>query len=532
MAARYSKFILAVDLGTSGCKCALVSIDGVVHRWAFRPVPLHMVDGAGAEQDPEDWWRAFVQAAREVLAGLANGGGEIAAICCSCQGECTIPVDRSGQPLHRAMSWLDMRGQDAIRRRAAGGIFNIAGYHPVKLLRWIDRTGGAPALSGKDSAGHIAFIQEMWPELYDRTCKFLNCLDYMNFRLTGRFVATVDSILTTWVTDNRDAAKIHYDKTLIAQSGLALEKFPDIVQCTDVLGALCSPAAEELGLPKETKVIAGAVDNSAAAVGSGAVGDGEAHIYIGTSSWIGAHVDFKKTDVFAQIASVPCAVSGRYLAMAIQSSAGSNVAFLRDRLLFHKDDFGVERSSEPYSLLENMAESVPAGARGLLYTPWIFGERSPVEDANLRAGFLNLSLHHSREEMVRAVLEGVALNTRWILAPFSRFLKKEMDQITIVGGGATSSIWCQIFADVLNVRIRQVECPIQANAVGAGFLGFVGIGALSWQDIPWLTRIRRGYEPDARNTALYNDLFHSFKLAYQRLAPLYRKLNTGKQVRP
>ena len=340
-AARYNRFILAVDLGTSGCKCALVGLDGVVQKWTFRPVSLHIVGQNGAEQEPEDWWNAFVDGARELIGALPQLRGEIAAICCSCQGECTVPVDQAGKPLHRAMSWIDMRGAEAIRHRAGNRIFSLAGYDPLKLWRWINRSGGAPALSGKDPAGHMAYIQEAWPAIYERTYKFLNALDYMNLRLTGRFVATVDSILTSWVTDNRDVNNIHYDRKLIAQSGIDRDKLPEIVLCTDVLGPLTPSAADELGIPEETPVVAGAVDNSAAAIGSGAVRNGEAHIYIGTSSWIGAHVPFKKTDVSAQIASVPCAISGRYLAVALQSSAGSNFSFFCDKILFPEDEFGI-----------------------------------------------------------------------------------------------------------------------------------------------------------------------------------------------
>jgi xylulokinase len=153
-----------------------------------------------------------------------------------------------------------------------------------------------------------------------------------------------------------------------------------------------------------------------------------------------------------------------------------------------------------------------------------------VDNPSLRACFLNLSLEHSREDMIRSVLEGVALNTRWMAAPFARFLKKPMDEITLVGGGATSDVWCQIFADVLNLRVRQLECPIQANALGAAFIGSVGIGAFSYADIPQLTRIRHVYTPDPATRAIYDELFETFRFAYERLAPLYRKLNFGKQV--
>jgi xylulokinase len=279
-------------------------------------------------------------------------------------------------------------------------------------------------------------------------------------------------------------------------------------------------------------VVAGAVDNSAAAIGSGAVRNGEAHLYIGTSSWIGAHVPFKKTDVFSQIATVPCAVNGRYLAVALQSSAGSNLSFLCDKLLFHQDEFGMGQPADVYSILEKIAASVPPGARGLLYTPWIFGERSPVDDPNLRAGLLNMSLQHSREDVIRAVLEGVALNTRWMVTPFNRFLGKPLDQVTLVGGGATSDVWCQIFADILGIPVRQVKSPIQANAVGAAFIGSVGIGALSFDDIPGLTNISHTYLPDAGRKAVYDELYETFRLAYRRLAPLYRRLNHPRQVQP
>ena len=529
---RNNRMVLAADLGTSGCKCALVGLDGVVRKWAFRPVPLHIVDQVGAEQAPEDWWCAFIGAAQEVLGTLPDAAKEIAAICCSAQGECTVPIDKSGRPLHRAMLWIDMRGAEVIRRRAGNRTFSVAGYGPLKLLRWINRTGGAPALSGKDSAGHMAFIQEAWPDIYEQTYKFLNALDYMNLRLTGRFVATVDSILTSWVTDNRDVNSIHYDRKLVSQSGIDLEKLPEIVRCTDVLGTLCLAAAKELGLPQDTPVVAGAVDNSAAAIGSGAVRDGEAHLYIGTSSWIEAHVPFKKTDISAQIASVPCAISGRYLAVAMQSSAGSNLSFLLDKFLCYPDEFGHEKPADAYSILDSIAGSVPAGARGLLYMPWLFGERSPVDNPSLRAGLINMSLRHSREDMIRAFLEGVALNTRWMVTPFNRFLGKPLDRITMVGGGASSDAWCQIFADILGIPIQQLNSPIQANAVGAALIGYVGIGALSFGDIPDLVHVCHTYLPDVGNKSIYDELFYNFKLAYKRLAPLYRRLNHPRMVKP
>jgi xylulokinase len=368
----------------------------------------------------------------------------------------------------------------------------------------------------------MAFIQEMFPAVYEKTYKFLNALDYINLRLTGRFVCTVDSILTSWVTDNRDIAHIHYDRKLVRQSGISPEKLPEIVRCTDVIGQLTRSVSLELGVPESTPVVAGSVDNSAAAVGSGAVADGEAHIYIGTSSWIGAHVPFKKTDIFAQIASVPCALNSRYLAIAVQSSAGSNLSFLCNQVLYRDSS---RRASDVYSVVEEAAASVPAGSRGLMYTPWIFGERSPVDDPSLRAAYLNLSLQHTSADIIRATLEGVALNTRWMVGPFSKFLGKRIDQVTLVGGGATSNLWCQIFADVLNIPVKQTHSPIQTNAIGAGLIGYMGIGALTYEDIADLALTRRTYLPDSSTTALYDDSFERFQFAYKRLAPLYKRWN-------
>jgi xylulokinase len=517
--------ILAVDLGTSGCKCALVTLQGRVLGWAFRAVTLH-IDGVSAEQDPRDWWQAFLEAAGELLSRDTSWRAQVAAVCCSTQGEGTIAVDAAGEPLGRAIVWLDMRGAASIAQRVRGRFFNIAGYSPGKLFHWLRLTGGVPALSGKDSAGHISYLRDREPAVYERTFKFLNVLDYMNLKLTGRFCATPDSILTSWVTDNRNAAAVRYDSGLIAMLGIDADKLPEIVGSTEVIGTLLPRIADLLGLETGTRVVGGAIDNSAVAIGAGAVRDFETHLYMGTSSWLGAHVPFKKTDVRNKIASIPCAVKGRYLATAMQSAGGANLSFLRDRVLFHADELlGDELRPDVYETLDRIAQRVPAGARGLLYTPWLFGERTPVDDTSLRAALINLSLEHTREDIIRAFLEGVALNTRWMLEPFIRFLGRRPPMITMVGGGAQSDVWCQLMADITGCVIRQPEAPIQANALGAAFIAAAGIGAIALQDVPALLRIRRLYEPNTAHRALYDESFANFREIHRRLRPLYQRLN-------
>ena len=522
------RLVLAVDLGTSGCKSALVGLDGSVHAWSFRPVKLH-VHGASAEQDPQDWWAGFVDGARELFSADPGLRRRVVAVCCSTQTEGTVCVDRAGNPIGRALTWLDSRGAGATARRARGRGLSIEGYAPLNLWRWLRLTGGAPSLSGRDSAGHIAYLRDHEPERHQRTFKYLNVLDFMNLRLTGRFCATQDSALTTWVTDNRDAHDVRYDARLIRALGIAVDQLPDIVKSTEILGPLLPEVAAALGLDRKTVVVAGAVDNSAVAVGA-AVEDFGAHLYLGTSSWLGAHVPFMKTDVRNKIAAVPCAVDGRYLATALQSTAGANLSFLRDRILYHPDELASdEEHPAVYEVLNRIAARVPPGARGLIYTPWLSGERTPVDDPCLRAGLVNLSLEHSREDIFRAFLEGVALNTRWMLEPFARFLGRDSGAITAVGGGAQSDVWCQIIADVCGRPIRQLANPIQANAVGAAFIAAVGIGVLRFDELESLRQVRRIYEPSTALRRLYSDQFETFKDVRARLAPLYRRLNSPRE---
>src|SRR5664279_1269563 len=228
-------YILAVDLGTSGCKTALISVTGVVAGWEFQEVPLLVLPGGGAEQDPEDWWSAFLATAGKLIHKKLVPVEDIVGVCCSTQGEGTVPVDRDGKQLMNCVLWMDMRGAANLRQITRGSV-NVAGYDPIRLMRWIKLTGGAPALSGKDPSAHMLFIRDVFPDVYAKTFKFLNVPDYMNMRLCGRIAATPDSILTSWVTDNRDSAHVAYSPALIRNSGIDADKFPEIVACDSVLG--------------------------------------------------------------------------------------------------------------------------------------------------------------------------------------------------------------------------------------------------------------------------------------------------------
>jgi xylulokinase len=525
MSSQNEPVILAVDLGTSGIKVALITVNGTVLGCETEPVQLYLTADGGVEQSPDEWWTVFLTAAGRLLKRGLVSPEQVRGVCCSTQGEGTIPVDRDGRALMNCVMWMDMRGSPSLKKQFRG-LINVTGAGLIKTLNWIRLTGGMPSMTGKDPAAHMLFIRDTFPEIYSRTYKFLNVLDFMNLRLTGRFVATYDSILTSWVSDNRDPNHIHYDAGLVRSSGVDREKLPDIVPCTAVIGALLPQVAEQLNLPGNVQVVAGAIDNSAAAIGAGTVEDYLPHLYIGTSSWMAAQVPNIKTDFFSSMASVPHAVPGRYLLTALQSTAGGNLIFLRDKIIYNKDEL-LQEAHVPdiFKVLDQIAERVPAGANGVLYTPWIWGERAPVDDKNLRAGLYNLSLHNNREDIIRAFLEGIAFNTLWLMKPVENFMGRKVRRIHIVGGGAQSDVWCQIFADVLNVEIKQMADPIYANARGAAWIGAAGLGQITLPDVQSMAQVKQIYLPNPQNTGLYRERFKIFTRIYSQMKDIYHDLN-------
>jgi xylulokinase len=242
---------------------------------------------------------------------------------------------------------------------------------------------------------------------------------------------------------------------------------------------------------------------------------------ISTTSWIGCEVPFKRTDVFHQIASVPGVRPGGYLVANNHETAGLCLQWLRDA--FGPGD-GASAESD-YARLTTIAATAPPGSGGVLFTPWLNGERSPVEDRNLRAAFLNISLTTERAHLVRAVLEGVAFNARWLLDAVERFVKRPMPVLRILGGGAISDLWCQIHADILNRRIEQVADPMYANLRGAAFFAAISLGRMDFGDVAARVRVTGTFDPDPSARAVYEPIYSEYRRLYHRLHGMYAKLN-------
>lgn len=498
--------------------------DGRVVAAASEPTRLILHPGGGAEQDPADWWRAITTASRRVLDGSA-WVDQVIGVACTGQWSGTVCVDAAGRHLGNALIWMDARGAALVRQRIRG-LVRVEGYGVAKALRWIRLAGGAPEKSGKDPVAHILWLRQHRPDLYREAAAFLEPKDYVNARLTGRIAAGFDSIALHWSTDNRRADRVRYDRGLLALTGLDPAKLPPLHPPTDVLGPLLPDAAEMLGVRAGIPVVMGAPDMHTAAIGSGAVADFATHLYLGTSSWLLCHVPFKKTDVLRNMASLPAALPGRWLLVNEQETAGGCLAYLANTLGIRP--VGLDSSAdlaEVYRSYDRAAEQVPPGNSGMIFTPWLYGERTPVENASLRAGLHNMSLDSSREDVIRAVFEGVALNSRWLLGGVERFVRRRVDGIRMVGGGASSRVWCQIHADVMGRTVHQVRDPVLVNLRGAGLLGFLGLGRIEVRDLHRGGETAETFAPDPSATRTYDVLFREFLRLFRASRPVDERLH-------
>ncbi len=519
-------YVMSIDLGTGGPKVAIFADDGSIVAHSFHPVKLQLLAGGGAEQDPNEWWEAIVSAARTITQANHVPLDKISCIGVTAQWAGTVAVDRQGSHLMNSVIWMDSRGNRAIRKVAGGGPVNVMGYNLPRMLKWIKLTGGGPSLSGKDPIAHILYLKEAYSDIYRNTYKFLEPCDYLATRLTGKFTASFDSITLHWVTDNRKIQDVKYDAGLLSMSGIDRDKLPDLVPSATIIGKLTESAAADLGLLPGIPVASATGDLASAAVGSGAVSNFDTHLYIGTSSWISCHVPFKKTSITTNIASIPSAIPGKYLVADEHETGGACLNFMKDSLFFAEDELrGETPAGNLYELFGSVAEKAPRGSGNVIFTPWLNGERSPVDDHTLRAGFHNLSLSTNRAQIVRSVFEGVAYNSRWLLEAVDKFIGQKIPSLSFIGGGANSALWSQIHADVTGREIKQMDEPVLANSRGAALLALVALGKIKVEDIAKMVPVKAIFKPNPDAYKDYDELYGEFTNIYKANKGIYKRLN-------
>jgi xylulokinase len=514
-------WVLAVDLGTTGLKVGAVAETGEILGSQQAELVAVFTDDGGVEQDPSAWWAEITAGVRQLVSDGVADPSALTAVAITGQYASTVPVNAAGEAVGPCLTWADDRG-GRYSKAAFGGV--AAGYSPAAIANWLRYTGGAPSPGGADPSGHALYLKNDRPDVYRQTATLLEPLDYLGLRFTGRAAATPASMVASWLTDNRAGKPLGYVPSLVRRAGRDPARLPELLPTGSVLGGISVDAGAQLGLPAGVPVVCGVPDLHAAYLASGAVQDFAAHMSISTTSWVSCAVPFKKTDIFHQMASIPGLRPGQYLVIDNHETAGVCLQWIRDGVLAHPRSMG-EGWSPSYDELVALAGAAPPGSGGVIFTPWLKGERSPVDDRTLRAAFLNVSLSTDRADLVRAVLEGVAYNMRWLVEVADKFVGQRLDVLRVLGGGAQSDLWCQIHADVLGRRVERVADPAVAQLRGAALHALVALGRLRLEDVPALVPAAQGFDPDPAVSAVYAPLYAEFAGVYGRLKGMYRRLN-------
>ena len=508
-------------------KVGAVGLDGTVFASAFRSIETKITDDGGNEQDPASWFVALASAGREVSAAFRSGdhfGRPLAGIGITGQWGSTIPVDASGSPVGPCLLWSDRRGEQW-SRQLTGGSASIAGFGARKIVSWLRFAGGAPSKEGADPTGHVQFLRQRCADIDGRTAVHLEPVDLIGAWLTGVVAATPASIVLSWLTDNRPNAPCAYHPDLVRLADRRLHQLPPLRPTGSRLGILLANRATELGLPftDTVPVVCGVPDLHTAAIGTGGITPFAGHIAISTTAWVSAPVGFKKTDVMHQMASIPGFTPRSYLIANNHETGGASLRWLRDCVL--RADDGLGQAPDDYDAVTSAAAMARPGAGGVIFTPWLKGERSPVEDANLRASFLNVSIQTTRSDLIRAVLEGVAYNARWLLEATESFAGRSLDGLRLFGGGAQSDLWAQIHADVIGRPILRIDDGIDVNVRGAAWFAALSLGHQTIDELRNAPIATTTFAPDPSTAAVYRPLYAEFIQLSKSQKSMYARIN-------
>ena len=516
--------ILAIDLGTTNVKAAVVSLDGALLGTGHASIETEFTEDGGAEQDPEQVWERVLGACEQALASLPDRT-QVLGIACASQYSSIIPVDEQGRATANMVAWMDQRGAPDRLAKLPGGKHMKPSL--VQMLRWIQVHAIPPLPSGADSLAHMRWLKLARPDVYERTATFLEPMDFLALRFSGRPTANRCSAFLMLLTDNRRRDAV-YHPSLLKWSGIDRDKLPELVPLDEPIGKVLPDIADRLGLSHDAVVFPAINDTQAGGIGAHAFEGDHAGISIGTTGVCITHVDFKKTDILNSIATMPCPIAPKNFVMAEAGASGKAVEYFLEQIVFADDSFGKSALVEKFAALERAIERTQPGSGGLLFVPWLTGSVTPAEDGRVRGGFLNISLHTTREHMARAVLEGVAFNLRWVLERVDRFAKRKSSHVVFYGGGALSDLWSQILADILKLPVHQVQDPEYAASRGMALLGFHRLGMLELQQIRERVPIADIYSPRAELQPLYDAMFTQFVRVFRKNRDVFRALNVGR----
>jgi xylulokinase len=529
-------WILAIDFGNGGPKVGAVALSGELLATALRGVAVDIGSDGRATQDAGEWENRLAEAVTELVACAGVDAGAVRAVAITGQWGSTVPVGSDGRPSGPVLLWADSRGARH-SRKVIGGIGSIGGYQPAKALPWIRLTGGGPSPEGTDPTGHALLLRHELAAVGQRTKVLLEPVDYLAFRCTGRAVATPASMILSWLTDNRMGAVPRYVPELVRRARRDPALLPELVPTGTVQGPLLPDAANWLGIAPGVPVITGIPDFHAAVLGSGAVAPFQTHMAVSTTAWFGARVPFKKTDILHQIASVPGIDPGHHIVINNIDAAGAALQWLREQIIAPDDGLvgggsgiGADGAAAPwlapsYEALIDLAAHAPPGSEGVLFAPWLNGERSPVEDKRIRATWLNLSFRTDRAVLIRSVLEGVAFNARWLFDAYERFLGHDVPTIRLIGGGAQSDVWSQIIAGILDRPVERVADPRNAQLRGVALWAQVCLGERRLDEVGRDVEVDRVFRPADTDRETYQRLYREYRRLYGTLKHTYARLN-------
>jgi len=495
-------YLLGIDIGTTGTKVLLVSPDGSVVARSSREYPLYTPKPGWAEQNPDDWWQATVAGIRDVLGASGVACEQVLGIGLSGQMHGSVFLDERGEVLRPAILWCDQRTADQCR-----WITSQVGEQTV-----IEETFN-PVLTGF-TAPKIVWLRQNEPQTYARVRKILLPKDYIRFRLTGEFATEVSDASGTSLLN---IAQRRWSQKMLAALDLTEDMLPKVYESPEVSGRISAQAAKMTGLAEGTPVVGGGGDQAAGAVGNGIVRPGTVSVTTGTSGVVFAHMDEPRMDPQLRTHTFCHAVPGKWHVMGVMLSAGGSLRWYRDALAQQEVALAKELGVDPYELLMTEAAQAPPGCEGLIFLPYLSGERTPYPDPWARGVYFGLSLRHGRPHLVRAILEGVSYGLRDSLE-ILREMGLEISQVRASGGGARSKLWRQIQADVFDADLVTINVD-EGPAFGAALLAGVGAGVYASVEeaCDRTISITDRTLPNSNDSALYDTLYPIYQALYASL---------------